>query len=807
MTYAMNRLLLPLLALAMLLVGCNPASPEAIDTPEPTNTPAPEATDTPEPTNTPVPTETPETTAVRSLQDVKSAIVQIEAQGSFVDPEFGLQLNMAGRGSGFIIDETGIAITNNHVVTGAAFIQVWVGGDSNPKNAVILGVSECSDLAVIDIDGEDFSYLEWFEDPVNVGLDIYTAGFPLGDPEFTLTRGIISKARADGETSWASVDSVVEHDATINPGNSGGALVTSEGQVVGINYAGITETNQYFAIARTEALRVVEQMQVGQDVNSIGINGEAVDDDAGTTGIWVYSVKSGSPADQAGVKAGDIITSMEGLILATDGTMSDYCDILRSHNPDDTLAIEVLRFDTQEVLQGQLNGRTLEPSFSFASSIDAGPGPNDSTSGNYSDYMWITDDYNAIEVEVPSEWSDVDGSPWLRDDVIIGSWLSAAADLDTFNQSWAVPGITFGASSALLDSFGTTEAWLNAVRDMDYLQACEYAERVNYEDALYVGQYDVYDNCGGESNMYISLAAVPSDDNPAFMIDVAVQIVSEADLIALDYILESFVVAGELPSGTPSTQASLPDLGGRTIQLAVENAYLPFNYVDLDTGEAKGWDYDAMNEICARLNCTLEWIEFGWDTMIASVAEGQFDMATDGITITADRSEIADFSDGYIATEQRMLVRLGEDRFATPDELAADSSLILGEQIGTTNYDTAVALVGEDRVIAFDDFGVTVQSLIAGDVDAVVIDETAGQGYMGENADKVELIGESLSSDWLGFIFPQGSDLVGPINAALASMKGDGTLAEINGRWFGPDFALTYDDIGCGAYCPPVDDN
>ncbi len=248
---------------------------------------------------------------------------------------------------------------------------------------------------------------------------------------------------------------------------------------------------------------------------------------------------------------------------------------------------------------------------------------------------------------------------------------------------------------------------------------------------------------------------------------------------------------------------TLPDLGGRTIQIAVENAYLPFNYVDIDTGEAKGWDYDAMNEICARLNCTLEWIEFGWDTMIASVAEGQFDMATDGITITEERSEIADFSVGYITTEQRMLVRLGEGRFSSSDEFAADSSLILGEQVGTTNYDTAVALVGEDRVIAFDDFGVTVQSLIAGDVDGVVIDETAGQGYQGENADKVELVGESLSSDWLGFIFPKGSDLVGPINAALASMKGDGSLAEINGRWFGPDFALTYDDIGCGAYCPP----
>ncbi len=64
------------------------------------------------------------------------------------------------------------------------------------------------------------------------------------------------------------------------------------------------------------------------DVNSIGVNGEAVSDGEGLTGIWVSSVESGSPADKAGIKSGDIITKMEGLVLATDGTMSDYCDIL-----------------------------------------------------------------------------------------------------------------------------------------------------------------------------------------------------------------------------------------------------------------------------------------------------------------------------------------------------------------------------------------------------------------------------------------------------------------------------------------------
>jgi serine protease Do len=246
--------------------------------------------------------------AVRSLENVEDATVQIEAQGSFVDPQVGLQQNVAGRGSGFIIDEAGVAVTNNHVVTGAAFLQVWVGGESEPRNARVLGVSERSDLAVIDIEGEGYPYLEWFDGPLSTGITVFAAGFPLGDPEFTLTRGIVSKERARGETNWASVDAVIEHDATINPGNSGGPLVAENGKVVGVNFAGSPQARQQFAIARDEALRVIEPLRAGQEVNSIGVNGTAVTDGERVSGIWVASVQSGSPADRAGVKGGDIIT-------------------------------------------------------------------------------------------------------------------------------------------------------------------------------------------------------------------------------------------------------------------------------------------------------------------------------------------------------------------------------------------------------------------------------------------------------------------------------------------------------------------
>lgn len=305
--------------------------------------------------------------AVDNIQDAKNAVVQIVAQGTFVDPEIGLVANGAGSGSGFIIDPSGLAVTNNHVVTGAALLKVWVGGETEPRNARVVAVSECSDLAVIKIDGEDFDYLEWHSGPIDVGMDIYVAGFPLGDPEFTLNKGIVSKAQAGGETSWSSVDSVIEYDATSNPGNSGGPIVTPDGRVVAVHYSGNASVRQAFGISRDVARDVIQVLKGGENLNSIGINGQAVgSEDGSLTGIWVASVESGSPADETGVQPGDIITTMENLVLATDGSMSQYCDVLRSHTPEETLSLQVLRWNTGEVLEGQINGRELEVVYSDA---------------------------------------------------------------------------------------------------------------------------------------------------------------------------------------------------------------------------------------------------------------------------------------------------------------------------------------------------------------------------------------------------------------------------------------------------------
>ena len=272
-------------------------------------------------------------------------------------------------------------------------------------------------------------------------------------------------------------------------------------------------------------------------------------------------------------------------------------------------------------------------------------------------------------------------------------------------------------------------------------------------------------------------------------------------LVAALLVLAACQQAAPEPTAVPApAESGLPDLGGREITVAIENAYLPFNYILLETGEPGGWDYDFLAEACDRLNCEPVFVQFAWDPMITAVADGQFDMAADGITITAERAEVVDFSDPYVELVQRLLKRVADDRFADETAFAANAELLIGTQLGTTNYDAAVALVGEDRVIAFDTFPLAVQALRADDVDAVAIDDVAGLGYQGEYTDELVLVGSISSEEQLGFVFPKGSDLVAPFNAVLAEMAADGTLRELNQRWFGPQFAVTYDDIGPGAY-------
>jgi len=227
--------------------------------------------------------------------------------------------------------------------------------------------------------------------------------------------------------------------------------------------------------------------------------------------------------------------------------MADYCDVLRSHSADDTLAIEVLRFSSEEVLEGQLNGRPLETSFSFAQELeedvpdDGGGGGGGGGEGSaYSEFVPVEDESGTITVSVPAEWAEVQSGVWVIDGTEYGPSITAAPNIDDWVNGWATPGVFFGASSTL-----RAELDVNGILDAsDFTDVCTYDARYEYEDPLYTGAYDVYNECGGEGSSFVQLAAEPADGS--FILFLQIVLVSDADLEAIDMILNTFQVIGAL---------------------------------------------------------------------------------------------------------------------------------------------------------------------------------------------------------------------------------------------------------------------
>ncbi len=238
----------------------------------------------------------------------------------------------------------------------------------------------------------------------------------------------------------------------------------------------------------------------------------------------------------------------------------------------------------------------------------------------------------------------------------------------------------------------------------------------------------------------------------------------------------------------PALAQDLPDLGGREVVVVTENAYPPLQFLD-KSGAAVGWEYDAMAEIAKRLNIKVKYENTSWDAMIPAVSEGQYDIGMTGITIKDERKEKVDFSDPYMRSEMLMIVRGDEERFTDAASFAANPELLVSAQPGTSPFYAAVyeILDGNEenpRIIKFETFGAGLEALKAGDVDLTLSDSTAANGYVAASNGGLKIIGEPLASEDFGFIFPKGSDLVAPINAAIASMKADGTLDGLNQKWF-----------------------
>jgi S1-C subfamily serine protease len=286
---------------------------------------------------------------------IKSDVVQ-RAQSSPFD--FGMPQTEQGTatGSGFVIDQAGEVLTNAHVVANAVKITVQLA-DKKTVNAKVIGKDTSSDLALlkIDPDGLNLKPLQLgSSSTAQVGDPVIAIGNPFG-LDRTLTTGVVSALQRQIQApNGFAIDNVIQTDAAINPGNSGGPLIDATGRVIGINSQIETGNGTSggnvgigFAVPIDTAKRILPQLQKSGKVDRayLGITSLTVDGSLASlnlpvsSGALVQSVQSGSPAEKAGIRAGDLSATIGGNDLVLGGDIITAVDGRPVRTSDDLAAL------------------------------------------------------------------------------------------------------------------------------------------------------------------------------------------------------------------------------------------------------------------------------------------------------------------------------------------------------------------------------------------------------------------------------------------------------------------------------------
>jgi S1-C subfamily serine protease len=271
-----------------------------------------------------------------------------------------------GAGTGFVLSADGFIVTNNHVIEGATKIEVaFTNGDLEPAD--IVGHDPSTDLAVLKVDRADLPAIEIGDsEAAQVGDEVVAIGNALAlEGGLTVTRGIISGTNRTVETNvGGSLLGMMQTDAAINPGNSGGPLLDASGRVIGINTAianPASAQNVGFAIPISKAEPIIEDLRLGRAAAFLGVTTDTVTpalarerDLAVEAGALVVEVTDGTPADDAGVQADDVIVEIGG--EAIDGS-GDVPTAIRSHRPGDSVKVVVNRGGQRVDLDATLTER------------------------------------------------------------------------------------------------------------------------------------------------------------------------------------------------------------------------------------------------------------------------------------------------------------------------------------------------------------------------------------------------------------------------------------------------------------------
>lgn len=265
-----------------------------------------------------------------------------------------------GFGSGVIISKDGYIITNNHVIDKATEIEVTMN-DNRKYSAKLIGSDPNTDIALLKIEGNDFSYISFgSSDDLKVGEWVLAVGNPFNLTS-TVTAGIVSAKGRGGIGAGAggdmTIQSFIQTDAAINPGNSGGALVNTDGQLVGINTAIYSQTGNFagygFAVPISIAAKVVADIKefgtvqravLGVMISDVSVAKESKDEKAKdikvSEGAYVGGFADRSPAKEAGLQEGDVIVAVNKTKVRNVGELQDQ---INRYRPGDKVDITVAR--------------------------------------------------------------------------------------------------------------------------------------------------------------------------------------------------------------------------------------------------------------------------------------------------------------------------------------------------------------------------------------------------------------------------------------------------------------------------------
>ena len=255
-------------------------------------------------------------------------------------------------GTGSVLTADGKVLTNNHVIEGSTYIEVTVESTGDTYDAVVLGTDKTNDVALLQLqDAEHLETVDIDYDEVEVGDSVASIGNAKGTGDLVTARGVVTATDEPltigdgyGGDTFESLTGLIEIDADVVSGDSGGPLVDDDGDVIGMVTAASSGSNDIrgYAITIGDAMAIVKQIRSGEATDTVHIGptafmGVTLADEQGEGGVTLDGTITDTPADKAGLVAGDTITSVDGAAVST---VEELKAIVRSHDPGDEIHVK-----------------------------------------------------------------------------------------------------------------------------------------------------------------------------------------------------------------------------------------------------------------------------------------------------------------------------------------------------------------------------------------------------------------------------------------------------------------------------------